>query len=345
MARRVFVHVGTPKSGTTYLQSILYASRDSLRDHGFLLPGDDRTDQVWATMVVREDPRLDERPDRARQAWDRLVRDTAAWDGDALVTHEYFGAATADQARTAVESLSPSEVHVVVTAREPLGTLCAAWQQSLKYRHTEPLDTFSTEAGDDPTVLWNWRSLDIAEVLRRWAPTVPPERVHVVSTPRDKAEPTTLWDRFCAVLGLDPAACDTDLAERNPTMGLVEAEALRRLNHHLGALDNAFARTTWIRRYLAEHHLVSGSGERFWPSPARIEECRTRAEAAVALVRERGYHVQGDLADLLVPEDLPHRRTPAEVTDREVADVLTRLAGTVLDDVRSRRRELDELRR
>ena len=39
MARRVFLHVGTAKSGTRYLQDLWWRHRDELRGRGLLLPG------------------------------------------------------------------------------------------------------------------------------------------------------------------------------------------------------------------------------------------------------------------------------------------------------------------
>ncbi len=38
MANRVFLHVGTPKTGTTYLQTVMWANRDKLAEQGLLLP-------------------------------------------------------------------------------------------------------------------------------------------------------------------------------------------------------------------------------------------------------------------------------------------------------------------
>ena len=44
MARRTFVHIGTPKSGTTYLQSLWWHNREDLAARGLLSdPGALRT--------------------------------------------------------------------------------------------------------------------------------------------------------------------------------------------------------------------------------------------------------------------------------------------------------------
>ena len=56
MARRAFVHIGTPKSGTTYLQSLWWQHRDALAERGLLLPGGDADVQFHAAAVVRAAP-------------------------------------------------------------------------------------------------------------------------------------------------------------------------------------------------------------------------------------------------------------------------------------------------
>ena len=38
MAKRVFLHIGTPKTGTTHLQTVLWANRAKLAELGVLLP-------------------------------------------------------------------------------------------------------------------------------------------------------------------------------------------------------------------------------------------------------------------------------------------------------------------
>ena len=39
MAGRVFVHPGPPKTGTTFIQTLLYSNADALRRHGLAVVG------------------------------------------------------------------------------------------------------------------------------------------------------------------------------------------------------------------------------------------------------------------------------------------------------------------
>src|SRR6185436_2597331 len=105
VASTVFFHVGLPKTGTPYLQTLLWNNEDELRRQGVLLPGESVREHLWASGVVREDPKIDRRGPLAAGAWDRIVADVNDWPGTAIVSHEFFAAASAEQAARAMERL------------------------------------------------------------------------------------------------------------------------------------------------------------------------------------------------------------------------------------------------
>lgn len=342
MARRVFLHLGLPKTATTYLQSVLWSSRARLREDGLLLPGSQRREHLWASRVVRDDLLGLGVTEWQRGAWERLREEMARWTDDALVSHEFFAAASAEQARECIASLAPAEVHLVLTGREPLGLFASSWQESLKNRETAPMEEYSATVSDDPTWIWNWRTLDLGLVLQRWAPSggpVPPEHVHVLPLPGREHGREEIWHRFAGLLGLDTGAYDLTGSFPNEAMGVVEAETLRRVNAHLDDFVLAIDKGTYIRTFLADERLVPRQGERFWPGEDQVEDCRRRARDTVSLVRARGFDVIGDLEDLLVPDELAPRRHPDSVTDAEVAEVAVGLVAGMLDDVRTLRHE------
>jgi hypothetical protein len=349
MAATVFLHIGLPKTATTYLQTIMWGNKEALSAQGVLLPGPERRFHYWCTRIVRADATFAARA-KPRQlgAWDRIRAEIAAWPGTAILSHEFFAAATEEQAARMVEQLASdnegTEVHLVVTAREPLGLFTASWQEYVKNRGVIPMAQYSLETSEDPSDVWNWRGLDLRLVLERWGTSFPAERVHVLPLPDRAAPEREIWDRFARLVGVDPDSVDLGRTFPNVSMGLVEAETLRRVNMHLGSFNSAIDRGTYIRTFLADERLVPRGGERFWPTPERVEEIRERGRAAVDHVTERGYDVVGDLSRLLVPEELPVRRTPDSVTDTEVAQVAVELVATMLDDVRQLRHERRVLR-
>lgn len=335
MTRRVFLHIGLPKTGTTYLQSILWGQCDLLRERGLLLPGS-RREHLWASGDVRGERRLDRRHADAPGSWGRLVDEIAGWSGDALVTHEFFCGASADQVGAALARLAdagPDEVHVVVTAREMVSLVTARWQEWVKNGATGEIDSYPTREDADPADEWGWGTLDLGDVLARWSAHVPPERIHVLCPPAPGEPETVLWERFASVLGLDPSGVDTGSARQNRSLGLVAVEVMRRVNAHVSVSSPA-ERGTWLRGYLAQGVLADLDQERFWPGAARVDQLRERGDAALAALRGGGYDVVGDLAVLETPQPLEERRHPAQVGDDELVEVAARAMAHMLGDVR-----------
>ncbi|MGI8644956.1 MAG: hypothetical protein ACR2JD_01335 [Nocardioides sp.] len=334
MARTVFFHIGLPKTGTTYLQTILWNNREELRRQGVLLPGFGSRQHLWASAVVRGERRLRRRRRDAPAAWDELVREVNDWRGSALITHEFFAGATQEQAARAIAALGGAQVHVVVTARDTVSLVTARWQEFVKNGATIPIDDYLTSAVTNPRNAWDWGTMDVADVLRRWGAGLPSERVHVLTLPKPAEPRETLWLRFAELVGIDPATCDAESSEPNESLGVVEVELLRRVNGDLKGFRSALHRGVWIRGYLAQGKLVPRKGEKFWPSPDRVQQLRERGDHAVAFLEEQGYDVVGDLADLRTPAELPERRHPDSVTDTELLDAASATTATMLADVR-----------
>jgi hypothetical protein len=347
MAAKVFLHIGLPKTGTTYLQTVMWADRERMRAQGVLLPGRERRDHLWSTRIIREDPNLPTYDERVRESWGVLRQEIAAWPGTALISHEFFAGAAPEQAARMVAELAPAEVHLVVTAREPVGLYSGGWQESLKNRDSRTMAEFAAaEVSESSMSVWNWRTLDLRLVLERWGPTVPAGRVHVLPLPPPGSPRTLLWERFADLVGLDADSFDLSATFPNESMGVAEAETLRRINDHLKDEDfeRPFDRGVYIRTFLADERLATRNGEKYWPTDDIVAECRRRARDAVAHVEAAGYDVIGDLGDLLVPDTLEPRRAVDSVTEAEVAEVATAVAGRMLHDVRRIRTERNELR-
>jgi hypothetical protein len=339
LAQRVFLHVGLPKTGTTYLQTLLWHNRDELSRQGVLLPGDSARQHLWASGVVREDPKIDRRGPEARHAWERLVADINSWEGTAVVSHEFFASAGAEQAQRAIAALTGAEVHVVVTARETLSLVTARWQEFVKNGSTVPIDDYPAQDEPSGSDDWDWGTLDLADVLRRWGSAVPRDRVHVLTLPKPDEPRQTLWLRFAQLLGIDAERCDTSVSAQNESLGVVEVELLRRVNADLTGFSSPADRGNWIRGYLAQGKLVARGGERFWPSPARVEELCARGSRIADEVAAAGYDVIGDIEDLRPPVEVPHRRHPDTVTDAELLEAATGVIAEMMTDVRRLTRE------
>lgn len=345
MARRAFLHVGAPKSGTTFLQSVLWANKDRLRESRVLLPGADQFDAFYATMNVRGISREAGLPDRATDAWPRLVADAAEWPGDVVISHEFFAAATAEQAAAARRDLAPAEVHVVMTVRDYVAQVPALWQESVKVGSQTSFERFVAQMlGNQRKGPLGWAAADVVAVLDRWGTGLAPHTIHVVTVPRPDAPSELLWHRMCEVLALDPSGWEIPQTRRNQSLGAVQVEMLRRLNPWLQPpLGRAGApHYRWIRRYLAEDILVSQGGRRVGLPRDAAAALRHRGEAAVRSIEERGWDVVGDLKDLVAEPLDSGKADPGDVDTDEMLDEAMR---TIAELVKRQRRADRAMRR
>lgn len=330
--KRVYLHVGTPKSGTTYLQSILRGNKDVFAEHGVLVAGETHGDVVNAGLVIREDPRVETLlSDHDRKAWSRIAKEIRAWDGPvAILSYELLGAATSKQARRAIEDLGPGvEVHVVITARNFAKAVTGAWQEQLKFALTQPIGTVTPP----PRHEFGWLTLDPRGQAQRWGSQLPKERVHIVTVPRAGAEPEELWRRFSTACELDVPGLDLTTTKVNESLGAPAAELLRRINSQLGEpFTNNAEHARWLRDLLAHQVLVPLGSEPIGITDDQFQRWQNRSEAAIAELAEAGYDVQGELEDLRATR--PSGRLPTDVPDSELLVLAVRAIVDLLGRVR-----------
>ena len=104
MASQVFLHIGLPKTGTTYLQSVLWDAKASLARDGYLLPGRWHREHLWAALELQGRPNLERRHPKAPGTLARLVRAVNRHNGPAILTHEFMCGAGREHVRAAEAS-------------------------------------------------------------------------------------------------------------------------------------------------------------------------------------------------------------------------------------------------
>ncbi len=340
MTQRLYLHVGAPKSGTTYIQGVLEHNRRRLADAGVLVVGERHLDRVHAAMVVREDPRLESLPERASAAWDRLVAEIRHWRGrTAVLSYELFAGASAEQAGRALADLEGIETHLVITARDLGRSLPSAWQERLKFALTTPLERWRPRPESAGVrAEWGWRTMDPSGVAARWGATLPPERIHVVTVPREAGDGQELWRRFAVATGLSDHDLDLTFNRTNESLGLVEAELLRRVNERINdRLAGNREHALWLRDTLAHGILVELGREPIGLTDEQFDDATTRSREAIQALAEAGYVVHGDLADLEATR--PTARTPGEATDSELLESALETIVRLLLLARDRARE------
>ncbi|HET7736822.1 MAG TPA: DUF6752 domain-containing protein [Nocardioidaceae bacterium] len=344
MTKTVYLHVGAPKSGTTYVQRVLEANRSVLADAGVLVVGDTHLDRIHAAMVVRQDPRLSNLGDQARSSWKRLAKQVRDWKGDkAVLSYELFAGADAEQVEKALKDLPGMDVHVVITARDFGRAVPSAWQERLKFALTTRLEEWKPRPESaGPRAEWGWRTMDPAGVAKRWGRTLPAANVHVVTVPRDASSSDELWRRFATACGLDVPGLSLDVERVNESMGVVAAELLRRVNEKVtDPISNNREHALWLRDTLAHQVLVTLAKEPIGVTDAQFGEAEQRSAESIDAITAAGYDVQGDLDDLRASR-ADDARTPSQVTDAELLDAATSTIVKLLVLLRARSTEVED---
>lgn len=311
MARKVILHVGAPKTGTSFVQDLLFTERDVLRGRGILYAADRFDAHFLAALDLMQLPWGGiER--EAVGAWDRLAAEVRDWDGTAIISHEILATASRAQVARALESVSVpgTEVHVVLSARDLVRQIPAEWQENIKHRRTTSYENFLANLRE-PTrkavvARWFWGVQEVPDVLDRWGSTLPRENVHLVTVPPAGSPHGLLWERFAGVIGLDPHEFVLDDGRTNASLGVAEAALLRRLNTELVDVVHNHNYRPLVRENLVHQNL---SRDRVSPRlsvpPAVWDWASGLSRSWVVEIAQRGYDVVGDLDDLLPQPALP----------------------------------------
>jgi hypothetical protein len=342
----VFLHVGSPKTGTSYLQGMVWHHRRALRDRGVLLPGRSERDQYHAALDVRQEYARSAAGERLKGAWGRLVRAADDWDGRVLVTSEWLASASREQAQAAVQAWADTgrDVHIVITARDLARQLPAEWQQRLKHGSNRDFDAFMRKAQRPGNAMYArlWAAQDYADVADRWGRGLAPQRVHLVTVPPSGAPSTLLWERYAQVIEPRLAELGPTGPAANTSLALEQAELLRLLNRQLGdRLSAPGEYTRFVRKMFTNRVLGGRPGTGLHLGGPDLEFARTRSHQVVEALRSSDVDVVGDLDDLLVaeggaPESSPRQVPTADILLHESLEALAVMIANSAELVRER---------
>ena len=322
MSQRVYVHVGVPKSGTTFLQASLDENKRALKEAGVLYPsGHER--MFLAAVDVRGAHKA---WGRARAevdgTWDTLCRKARAHEGVTVVSHELLGAASPHQITEALTMLRGIEVHLVVTARDPARQAAAEWQEGIKHGRRLTFEQFRRRVLEDAAETDYARryraNQDLPAVLARWGASLPASRVHVVTCPPSNADPQVLWDRFCGVIGVDPTRFPAaGPRSANTSLGTTEIDLLRRVNVALAKrlVQPEYGRV--VKQLYAQDILAGRRSARPVVPVEMYDDLAVVGERWAKEIDKAGYVVHGDLASLVPVAPAEPGRHPDDVDPRD----------------------------
>lgn len=345
----VFLHVGLPKTGTTFLQRLLRDNRELLAEHGLQYPVHGAGTMFHAAIEIRESHQhwgMD--PDRIDGTWARLCADARGFAGATVMGHEILSGATPRQVERVARDLAGVDWHVVVTARDLGRQIPAWWQEWVKDGHTTGFAETMAEhvlPGWDGSGHPFWHFQDLTGVLDRWGAVVPASRMHVVVVPQSGADPQELWRRFAAAVGLPEGVAVDTPPPSNESLGVTEVSMLRRVNE---ALDRRLVQPYYgpvVKHWFVESVLSPRSSRRPMLPADWQERVDRTTDRWLGYLEASGVRVHGPLEDLRPSVAADGDRPPDDVTAEESAELAPRAMAEMLLEVSRLRRENQELRR
>lgn len=314
MGSRVVLHIGSMKSGTTFLQSALAQNEATLADAGVRFLGGGFGKQVRAVQQVLKAPK--EKPSR----WLSLVDEASSGDQEtSIVSMEFLSFANDNAVGRFLEPMAGLDVRVVVTVRDQLRAIPAQWQT---YSRNQGLDGWPTylkhiqprKSGLRRTVAERTfnRAQDLGPMLERWRARPEVNDLVVATVPSPGAPKSELWHRFCKAAGIPPESADLSSVRENASLGYASCDYLRRANRHLTEIPRRkYRRGIWdlARDALRPLHEEEGRP----PLDRRTAEFACERNGAIReAITARADRVIGTLDDLPLTdvEDRPRRVEP-----------------------------------
>ena len=327
MSRRVYVHIGAPKTGTTYLQDRLALNRLDLAAHHVHYPLGVYASQFRPALDILQMP-WGGLQENVEGEWDALAGRVRRHSGTVIVSHEILAAAKPKQVARAMGSLEGAEVHLVYSARDLARQIPAEWQEGVKHQRKQSFARFLTSVQAAPRTnpsLWFWRVQSLPDVLSRWTDGLPPERVHLVTVPRTRADPELLWRRYCQAFGIDPAWASQESDRTNVSIGAAETTLVRKLNRRLRTAGLPSEEYRRLIRELVVHQTLAQRPRmtKVTLPPAAYPWAAEVADEWIEWVVGSGIDVIGDVDELrpVAPGEDYHWDNPDRPRRPEMVDV------------------------
>ena len=330
----VYAHIGSSKTGTTFIQQVLASNQQRLLADNVLIPGKSRRVRGKAARGLNHWAAGGPTPG----AWLAMAKEIEQHRHQtAIISQEFLCWLDDSQIEQFLTPLGDRTVHVILTTRDLARLIPAQWQSSMRQANSWTLTEYSHAVADlsgrgdkDPARKHFWRRHDYGTILRRWVAAVGSANVTVVTLPPSGAEPDELWRRFCTATRLIPERYETR-GVRNTSLGASSAEILRRLNatktirsmsgkHYVTEVNTRLTRLVMDPRRPQEPSLTLPTEQRDWVSG--------RAEEIIAEIEETGVRIIGSLDDLRpLPISKPYQAPETISDDDLLAASMDALAG------------------
>lgn len=339
---KIVLHIGTMKSGTTYLQHGLISQLSRLSSGGWLYPmsfapvrGAINHERAIYGLVGNHIPWVDSQTQaNMNPQWQKLIAEVNQTDKNVLLSAEAVASMLEDGIELLLKALPEREIQMVLTARDLARVLPSSWQQSVRngrpYGYQEYFERIqrAKELPISESVGSNfWRSYQLSDVINRWQKFLPLENISIVTVP-NKTSSNTLWERFVTALSLPLETVEPKFDDKKSHTSITwpEAEALNQLNQKWSSQKKPKKTQDQLRRRIVQEGFQhrENRGRPIALTAPWLELARRWADEDVAQLTQIGVRIHGDISDLRVSPQVSAAAPCSESEIKEASMVAAR---------------------
>ena len=234
--RRLIIHAGFHKSGTTALQVAFDAQREELKAAGIIYPNIGRRAHhrvAWALTGRTWGWGKRGGEKTSIKEWEQLAKSINSSDEETIIiSSEFFSELDGDAIRKLFSDIKGRKVQAVFTVRPLVKLLASSYQQYLKYGikadYEEWLHSVLDNPGESKINPTFWLRHFHGRVVGKWVDVLGSQAVTVIIV--DESRPEFLFDSINAYLGLPQGLLKSQDTGSNRSLTMEEIALLLDIN-------------------------------------------------------------------------------------------------------------------
>lgn len=333
MPKKVFIHVGFHKTGTTAIQESLFANSKALKDLGttYVRTGKKASHRAaWAlsgkTWGWKDRGGLK----TPISEWQKLLRKIKFRKAQTVISSEFFSELSDKHLLKLATDLKGIDVHVIFTIR-PFGKiLSSSYQQYLKYglkaSYEEWLQDIFAVPNKSKLSPSFWKRHNHAKVIDRWLRVFGSQNIHLIVV--DENEPDRLYRSFEEVLKLPKQTLNpVNSVGSNRSLSHAEVSLLLAINKAFPANRSWPDYELFVRngafRYVTDEIKLTEQDERLLTPQWALDIAEEFSKKTVKEIESLGLNIYGDLQKLLTLD-------VAVGQNREISEIPLNVAASAL---------------
>ena len=303
--KKLIIHPGFHKTGTTALQQALSEVRNELKENGFFYPytaGKAHHRAAWA--VIEKTWGWKKRGGRLIKPseWDKLERKSLRSKNTSIISSEFLSEVDSNQLANLAKRLQDFDVQIVFTWRPLPFMLASSYQQYLKYgvkaSYEKWLTSIFESPGESKLTPSFWKRNLHGDVIAAWCGAFGPENISLICV--DESNPNYLYESFTKVSGLPAGLLKEPVhKEANRSLTFTEAALLLEINKTYPKDRDWDSYEIFIRkgniRALTGSESADPSDEKFMTPEWAITAAKEINTKNVAKIKTLGIEIIGDI--------------------------------------------------